>query len=116
MSRAKQRKMRNDLDRQRAILRDSIHEIAREVGVALQDAGFGFPVYITVRDSGDSLATIATPADLVGDEWSRASAIVCEIIGNWVGSIAVLGPALPCAIANASKITATELSAGDAIR
>jgi len=48
---------------QRKIIKASLNEIANEVGMIMRDEGLGFPVYITVRNSGDSLATIATPLD-----------------------------------------------------
>jgi hypothetical protein len=99
-----------DLDRQRVTLKGSINQIAAEVEVALRNAGIAFPIYITVRDSGDSLATIATPTDPTDDQWRRASAIVCKIIGNWVGCDRLRGRELACAIANASRISATELT------
>ena len=99
-----------DLDRQRVILRGSINQIAAEVEVALRNAGIGFPVYIAVRDTGDSLATIATPTDPTDEDWKHASAIACKVIGNWVGSDRLRGRELACAIANASRIGASELT------
>ena len=51
------------LDAQRDIIRESLNEIATDIGMAMRDEGLHFPVYITVRNSGDSLATIATPLD-----------------------------------------------------
>jgi hypothetical protein len=108
------RKSNRDLDRQRVILRASINQIAAEVEVALRDAGIGFPVYISVRDSGDSLATIATPTDPTDEDWRHASAVTCKVIGDWVGSDRLRGRELACAIANASRISASELTEGDA--
>jgi hypothetical protein len=43
--------------------------------------GLHFPVFMTVRDNGDSLATIATPVN----PSVRASAIVCQIIEKKIG-------------------------------
>jgi len=48
------------LDAQRKIIKASLNEIAKEVGMIMRDEGLRFPVYITVKNSGDSLATIAT--------------------------------------------------------
>ena len=50
------------LNAQRDIIRQSIDEIADDIGMAMRDVGLTFPVYITVRNSGDALVTIATPA------------------------------------------------------
>ena len=44
---------------QHEIIRQSLDEIATEVGTALHDAHFDFPVFLTVPNSGDSLATMA---------------------------------------------------------
>ena len=99
-----------DIDAQRAILRTSINQIADEVGMAMRDAGLRFPVYLTVRNSGDSLATVATPLDPSDADWDHAITIVCQIVGKWVGSDKLRGRELACAIANAARITATELA------
>jgi hypothetical protein len=56
-------KIADDLDAQRAILTKSIDNIAGEIGIALKGAALPFPVYLSIRTSGDSLATIATPLD-----------------------------------------------------
>ena len=100
----------SDIDAQRAILRTSINQIADEVGIAMRDAGFRFPVYLTVRNSGEPLATAATPLDRSNTDWDHAITIVCQIIGKWVGSDKLRGRELACAIANAARITATELA------
>jgi hypothetical protein len=70
---------------QRSIIRDALDEIANDIGMVMRDAGLHFPVFMTVRDNGDSLATIATPLDPSDDDWERSSAIVCEIIGKKIG-------------------------------
>jgi hypothetical protein len=72
----------NDIASQREIIRQSLDEIASDIGMALRDVGITFPVFITARNSGDSLATIATPLDPSDHDWERATAIVCQIIGK----------------------------------
>ena len=47
------------LDAQRDIIRQSINEIANDIGMKMRDVGLTFPLYITVRNSGDALVTIA---------------------------------------------------------
>jgi hypothetical protein len=45
------------LDAQRDIIRQSLDAIVNEIGMAMRDVGLTFPVYITVRNSGDALVT-----------------------------------------------------------
>ena len=102
----------NDIESKRKIIREALNEIASDVGMMLRDEGLRFPVYITVRNSGDSLPTIATTLDPTEAEWSRAAEIVCEVIGNRIGSGKLCGRELPCAVANAAPISAAEVTAG----
>jgi hypothetical protein len=99
------------LHAQREIIRAALNEIAADIGVAMRDEGLHFPVYITVRNSGDSLATIVTPLDPSDDDWSRAAAIVCEIIEKKVGSDKLTSRALPCVVANAAPMSVAEVTA-----
>jgi hypothetical protein len=101
----------NGIDAQRSVIRQSLDEIAAEVGTALRNAGLTFPVYITVRNSGDSLATIATPLDPSDGDWSRAAAIICRIVGQKIGSDSLRGRELSCAVANSAPMSAAEVTA-----
>ena len=103
----------NRLDAQRDIIRESLSEIAAEIGMAMRDEGLHFPVYITVRNSGDSLATIATPLDPSDDDWSRAAAIICEVIEKKIDSGKLTSRALPCAVANAAPMSVAEVALVD---
>jgi hypothetical protein len=78
----------------------------------MRDVGLRFPVFLTVRDNGDSLATIATPIDPSDDDWSRASEIVCQIIGQKIGGGKLRSKELLCAVANAAPMNASEVAAG----
>ena len=89
-------------DAQREIIRQSLDEIAAEVATALRDAHLDFPVFLTVPNSGDSLATMACPLDPSDGDWSHASAIVCRIIGQRLGDARLRGRPLHCAVANAT--------------
>jgi hypothetical protein len=100
------------LDAPRKIIRASLNEIANDVGMIMRDEGLRFPVYITVRNSGDSLATIATTLDPTDTEWSRASVIVCEVIEKRIGGGKLRGRELPCAVANAAPISVAEVAPG----
>ena len=87
---------------QREIIRLALDEIATEVGTALRDAHLDFPVFIAVPNSGESLATMACPLDPSDSDWSRASAIVCRVIGQRLGDAQLSGRALHCAVTNAT--------------
>jgi hypothetical protein len=95
---------------QRAVIRLTLNEIAAEISTGLREASLDFPVYLTVSNSGKSLATMACPLDPSDTEWSRASAIVCKIIGKRLGGVRLRGRPLHCAVAN-SQMGATELAA-----
>ena len=41
------------LDAQRDIIRQSLNEIVSDIGMAMRDVGLTFPLYITVRNSGE---------------------------------------------------------------
>jgi hypothetical protein len=100
------------IEEQRSMIRESLHEIVNDIGMAMRDAGLHFPVFMTVRDSGDSLATIATPLDPSDDDWSRASEIVCEIMRKKIGGARLRSRELLCAVANAAPMSAAEVTAG----
>jgi hypothetical protein len=89
-------------DAQRGVIRLALDEIATEVGTALRDAHLDFPVFLTVPNSGESLATMACPLDPSDADWSHASAIVCRIIGQRPGDIRLRGRPLHCAVASAT--------------
>jgi hypothetical protein len=99
------------LDAQREMIRKSLTEIANDIGMVLRDEGLNFPVFMTVRDNGNSLATIATPLDPSDGDWSRAAAIVCQVIGKRIGTGGLQSRELPCAIANGS-MSAAEVGPG----
>jgi hypothetical protein len=100
------------LNAQREIIRESLGEISNDIGMAMRDVGLTFPVYITVRNSGDSLVTIATSLDPSDDDWARAAAIVCQVIAKKVGCGPLRGRELPCAVANAGVLSAADVTAG----
>ena len=51
---------------QRDLIRQSLNEIANDLSMEMRDAKLDFPVYMTVPNSGNSLATIATPLGPIG--------------------------------------------------
>src|ERR1700735_3815554 len=87
----------DSLDATRDIIRQSINEIANDIGMKMRDVGLTFPLYITVRNCGDALVTIATPVDPSDADWQRASAIVCRTLEERGGCGRVGGRELACA-------------------
>jgi hypothetical protein len=99
------------LDAQRDIIRQSLDAIVNDIGMAMRDVGLNFPLYITVRNSGDALMTIASPLDPSDQQWQQASAIVCRTLEERVGCGRLSGRELACAIANAGVINAADVTA-----
>ena len=99
------------LDAQRDIIGKSLNEITNQIGMTMRDVGLTFPLYITVRNSGDALVTIATPLDPSDTDWQRASAIVCRTLEERVGCVRLRGRELACAIANSGMINAADVTA-----
>ena len=99
------------LDAQRDIIRQSLDAIANDIGTAMRDVGLTFPVYITVRNSGDALVTIASPLDPSDEQWQQASTIVCRTLEERVGCGRLRGRELACAIANSGAINAADVTA-----
>jgi hypothetical protein len=99
------------LDAQREVIRQSIDAIANDIGTAMRDVGLSFPIYITVRNSGDALVTIATSSDPSDADWQQASGIVCRPLEERVGCDRLRGRELACAIANAGAINAIDVTA-----
>ena len=99
----------HEREAQRMVIREALNEIAAEVGAALRDTHLDFPVYLTVPNSGDAVATVACPLDPSDEDWSKALAIVCQIMGKRLGDIQLRSQGLVCAVAG------TTMSAGDVI-
>ena len=100
-----------EFDAQRDIIRSNLTEIANDIGMAMRDAGLDFPAYIAVRNSGESLATIATPLDPSEDDWQQACDIVCRIMEKKIGSDTKLrNQKLLCAVANSTPMSAAEVA------
>ena len=76
----------------------------------MRDVGLSFPLYITVRNSGDALVTIATPSDPSDADWQSARKIVFRTLEEKVGCGRLGGRELACAIANAGAINAADVT------
>ena len=75
------------LEADRVILRQTLDQIAADVGTALRGAALDFPIYVTVPHSGDALATLMTSADPQGNDWEKATTIFLKIIADRLGEI-----------------------------
>ncbi len=84
----------------RAIIRQSLDEMATEFGAALRDAALVYPVFVTVPHSGDALATIASPVDPPNDDWEKIVEIFTKIIGDHLGCDGLRSRNLPCKAVN----------------
>jgi hypothetical protein len=86
----------------------SVHS---DIGIAMRHAGLTFPVYMTVRNSGDALVTIATTLDPSSADWQQASAIVCRTLEEKIGCGRLQERELACAVANAGVINVADVTA-----
>ena len=98
------------IDAQRDLIRQSLDDIANDVGMMLRDAGLTCPVFLTVPNSGKSLVTVATPIDPPDEDWSRVIAIVSQIVEERIGTGKLGSRKLRCAMATAA-MTAAEVTA-----
>jgi hypothetical protein len=91
----------DEIDAKRSIVRESLDEIAAEVGTALLSANLRFPIGITTPSSGHAIVTIVTPLDPSDDDWAHTCAIVRQIVSEKLGGISLRSRSLSCAMVNA---------------
>jgi hypothetical protein len=92
----------------RKVIRRSLDEITDEVASKLRGENLHSSVNIAVP-SRYSLVTIGGARDLQSEEWSRMSAIICEVIGQKLGRAGLRGRPLARATATA-KITTADVA------
>jgi hypothetical protein len=100
----------DDLEEKRSIIRQSLDEIAADVGTALLEANLTFPIGLTTPSSGRTLITIVTQDDPLDEEWAQASEIVCDAVSKKLGGMRLRSRSQPCTMVN-SPISAAEISA-----
>jgi hypothetical protein len=109
---ATRRKCKSSIDdkveAKRKIVRQSLDQIKDEIEHALHDANLNSPINIVVP-SRYSLVTIGGTRNLPPDEWSRMSAIVCEVIGQKLGRQGLRGRPLARATATA-RLSAADVT------
>jgi hypothetical protein len=98
------------LEAQRAIIRQSLEEIAADVGTALRKANLTFPIGLTTPSSGRAFLTIVTQNDPSDEEWAQASEIVRQIVSEKLGGIELRSRPLPCTMVNVPISAAETLS------
>jgi hypothetical protein len=98
----------DNLETQRATIRQSLDEIANDITIEMRAANLRFPLGIAVPSHG-ALLTMMTPNDPTDAEWSDVSAIVCRVVGERLGGMRLRSRPLICAMTNAT-ITAAEIT------
>ena len=100
------------INAQRESIRNTLNEITNDIAMELRDADLSsIPVYLVVPNSGDAIATAATPLDPSEDEWSRVMEIACRVIAQKIGSGKLSSRGLTCAAINTAIISA-DVTAG----
>ena len=97
------------LEEQRSIIRQSLDQIAADVGTALFEANLTFPIGLTTPSSGRAFLTVVTQNDPSDEEWAKASEIVRRIVSKKLDGIELSSRSLPCTMVNA-PISAAEIS------
>ena len=97
------------LEAQRSIIRQSLDQIAADVGAALLKANLTFPIGLTTPSSGRAFLTIVTQNDPSDEEWAQASEIVRTIVSKKLDGPELCSRSLTCTMVNA-PISAAEIS------
>jgi hypothetical protein len=98
------------VDAERQIIRENLDIIAKEVENKLRAAGLSVPVFLTVPNSGNAIATMATPADPQDDLWVKVEGIVIEAVSARLNGARLRSQEMPCAMA-AATMSAADLIA-----
>jgi hypothetical protein len=93
----------------REILTSSLEQICAEASLALQQSSFNFQLFLMVPATGNSMLSVATPADPSDEDWSRATDIVIDIVKRKTGMQGLCARERPCAATDA-PIDAVEIS------
>lgn len=91
-------------DAQREIIRQSLNEIANDIGMAMRDVGLNFDLALNVPHSGNSLVTMISSTDPSDEDWEKVSAIVRKIVSTKLGGIHVSNRNLPFTMVNATTV------------
>ena len=100
----------NHFDAERAHLRMVLDEVAAEVAVAMQDAGFSIKVLFTSPADGEALLNFATDIDPHHENWPRVRQIICNVVGTKIGMKGLRCRCVGCA-ATAHSLGAADVAA-----
>jgi hypothetical protein len=100
----------NRIESKQQIIRDRLNEIIVDVESRLRAAGLSSTIFLTVPNSGNAVASIATPLDPPDDLWSRIVETVCEIVSERLDGLKLRSQDMICAAVNA-KMGAADLTA-----
>jgi hypothetical protein len=100
----------DDFEAKREIIRGCLGEIVVEVGNRLRVAGLSCPIFLTVPNSGDAIAMMATPLDPSDEDWSHVGEIVRTTVSERLNGLKLRNRDMICGAANAA-IGSAELTA-----
>jgi len=100
---------KDNVEADREVIRRSLDQLAAKVETALREASLGFPIYLAVPNSGNSILTFATPLDPSDPDWGQAADIVCRIVAERLHVNRLDSRSLQCAVAN-SKLAVADLN------
>ena len=100
----------DQIENKREIIRDCLNEIIVDLESRLRAAGLSSAIFLTVPNSGDAVASIATPLDPSDEDWSQVTQIVCEIVSERLDGFKLRSQDMICAAANA-QMGAADLTA-----
>jgi len=87
-------------EKKREIIRDGLSEIVLEVGNRLREAGLNCPIFLTVPNSGDAVAMMATPLDPSDEDWTHAGEIVRTTVSERLNELKLRNREMICGAAN----------------
>jgi hypothetical protein len=96
----------DDTEDKRKIIRNCLSEIVAEVGNRLREAGLSCPIFLTVPNSGDAVAMMATPLDPSDADWSHVGDIVRTSVSERLDGLKLRNREMICGAANAPISTA----------
>ena len=100
----------NRIESKREIIRECLNEIIVDVERRLRAERLSSTIFLTVPNSGDAVASIATPQDPPDDLWAHIVEIVCMTVSERLDGLKLRSQDMICAAANA-KMGAAELTA-----
>jgi len=92
--------MDNDIEYKREIIRNCLSEIIVEIDDQLREAGLSCPIFLTVPNSGDAIAMMATPLDPSDADWVHVGEIVRTTVSGRLNGLKLRNREMICGAAN----------------